>query len=587
MKKRSGDNCIVLCRVSDPADPNKGDSYEDQEATGRRIAQHERWTVLRVFREPLSGRKDVRPVIEEIVSFVTSSPTPVHHLIVRSIDRLTRAGAVEYAKLKERMEALGINVVDSYGLIQPKQNTLEHLGVEYDWSVYSPSETTELVTAHSAHQEVRNNLTRMIGAEIKLVREGYKVRQPADGYQNKRIVVDGKERVIEVPDPDRAKYFEEMFRLRSQGTLSDKEIVERINAMGFRTKGFKRWNKTKDRIIGRSLPRPLTVKHFQEIIKRPIYCGVRVEKWTGGEPVRTQYPGLISIATFNQANHGTLFIERHGDGNLSLHRGGSRCPRRRKSSSLYPYKNVVMCPKCESKPCYASASKGKKRHYPAYHCHRGHYFRVPAAEFDRTVDGYLETLTLKPEYRERFTSQLRAAWDDRQTEVSTLRRRVEKNGRRLREQQDAVVESLIGASPLVREKLESRVEELEAEIQKAQVSEEDVSSSDFDGFVDWALQVLEHPVEMLKNPRNLALQQASFEILFEDPPTYDQMAFGTPNLRLPFKLDWLFDEPESECVHTPRLAWNSIAPSIACWKEYARKGTFHYFGHRGDRRHAA
>ena len=35
-------------------------------------------------------------------------------------------------------------------------------------------------------------------------------------------------------------------------------------------------------------------------------------------------------------------------------------------------------------------------------------------------------------------------------------------------------------------------------------------------------------------------REASFEILFEDPPTYDQIAFGTPKLRLPFRLDWLF-----------------------------------------------
>ena len=158
-----GDNCIILCRVSNVGDLNKGDSFEDQEQTGRRVADHNRWNVLRVFREPLSGRKHNRPVIDEIVRFVKTSPEPAQHLIVRCIDRFTRAGAIEYGLLKQRMEELGVNVVDSHGLIQPKQNTLDHLGFAYDWSVYSPSETAELVTAHSAKQEVRNMLTRMIG----------------------------------------------------------------------------------------------------------------------------------------------------------------------------------------------------------------------------------------------------------------------------------------------------------------------------------------------------------------------------------------------------------------------------------------
>ena len=362
-----------------------------------------------------------------------------------------------------------------------------------------------------------------------------------------------------------------MFRLRAEGHLSDTEIVAKVNALGYRTKRFKRWNKTKDTVIGYSRPGPLTVKRFQEIIQRPIYCGVRVEKWTEGKPVRTQYPGLVSIATFNKANRGKVEIEERADGTLSIHYGSRRCPVRLKNNPLYPYKNVVMCPKCRTKPVLGSASKGKRKHYPAYHCDRGHYYRVPKVHFEDAVDGYLDTLRLKPKYRKHYENAMRRVWSRRQEEVAKVRAQVEENVSELRTQQEAAVESLIGASPLVRQKLEARILELEDQIQAAlQHHGEDVSKDDFEGFIAWTLKLLEHPVQMLKDPSNIERQRGQFDIIFAEPPTFEQMANGTPKLGCPFRLGWLFDEPESVSVPQQEFTWNSVRPMIAKWKQFVK-----------------
>jgi hypothetical protein len=54
------------------------------------------------------------------------------------------------------------------------------MGFEYEWSRTSPSEIAETVIANTAKAEVTNILTRMIGREIELTNQGFKIRQSAD-----------------------------------------------------------------------------------------------------------------------------------------------------------------------------------------------------------------------------------------------------------------------------------------------------------------------------------------------------------------------------------------------------------------------
>ena len=542
---------------------------ESQEAIARGLASRNEWNVLEVFDEPYSGRKDRRPLIDEIVVFIKRSPKPVHHCIIKGIDRFTRAGYVEYQKLKDRIESLGVNVVDSYGLIQPKQNTLEHLGVSYDWSEYSPSEAAEMLEAHRGRQEVRDILTRMIGAQIQLVRDGYKVARPADGYLNQRIEVGGKKRYIEVPDPDRADYFREMFRLRARGGLTDPQIVKRINKMGYHSKSTKRWNRAKSKVIGHTRPKPLTVKRFQSIIRKPIYCGVIVWKWTDGKPVRAQYEGLVSIETFNRANRGDLAIVERPDGTLSLERGGNSTRKRLKNNPTYPYKNVVFCPACGDKPLLGSASRGKMgKTYPAYHCNRGHYLRYPKAPFDEVVDRCLVELRLKKGFREALRESLHEAFDERRDEVQTQIRLADEQRRRLKIEQESALEALIAATqPSVREKLEARIEDLERQIEELTEEDSDeVNGSQIDRFVDQVCELMEHPLRHLKDPYNVERQQELWNLVFDQPPTYDQIANGTPSLSLVFKLNRDFEDLWSLKVRVRGFRWNFWRRELLRWR---------------------
>src|SRR3989344_2689859 len=156
MPKEDSQNCIIDCRVSDEIQL-KGGSLEDQEVVGRRFAERNGWNILKVFRKPHSATTTERDDLTEILHFIKTSKKPVHHYIFKCIDRFTRAGYPEYEKLKSEIEKLGVQVWDTYGIIQQKKNTLEHLGgFEYTWSVYSPSEAAEMLAAYGGKQEGRD-----------------------------------------------------------------------------------------------------------------------------------------------------------------------------------------------------------------------------------------------------------------------------------------------------------------------------------------------------------------------------------------------------------------------------------------------
>ncbi len=142
-------NCIIDCRVSDKQQL-EGGSLEDQEKICRMYAERNGWEVLKVFRKSHSATTTVRDDISDIKDWVRSSKKPVDFYIVKSLDRLTRAGYVEQTRLKNELAALGVSVVDTVGTVQEEQNTLAHLNMRYKWSMFSNGEIGEMIGAYQA-----------------------------------------------------------------------------------------------------------------------------------------------------------------------------------------------------------------------------------------------------------------------------------------------------------------------------------------------------------------------------------------------------------------------------------------------------
>jgi len=567
-------NCVVQCRVSSLKQSQDGESLENQEAYLRNFIAKRGWKIVpdgRVWSTAISGRKTDREDFEDIKRFIKANPGMVDCYVFKAIDRFTRAGCGEYEKMKAELAEYGVEMVDMYGIIQASKNTLEEYGFEYGWSKYSPSEITENVMATNAKQEVTTILTRMIGQEIKLTNEGYKMRRPLDGFINQKVYVDGKKKPIQVPDPARAKYYTAMFEMRARG-LTDQVIVDNVNVLGFKTQSMHRWDKTHKKIIGQRGGVPLTIKQLQRVIQNPAYAGLVCEKWTNYLPIRSKSPGIVTIERFNQANRGKLMIGQNADGTVELLRGGFSSAGRKKrlkDNPLFPYK-CILCPHCE-REFLGSSPKGKSgKAFSTYHCARKHkYLGISKKDFEDNVKNFVQGLKFRPEALNALELVMMKKYRDREKEIVRASGAIHQNIADLRAEQACRLETIVATkSALVREKLEQDYEELEEKIKHARKTrlKIEITETDIKSFRREAQAIMEHPSEILLEPMNISQRRELFSLVFERMPTYTEILNGTPKLTWVFNLSSEFTPTQNQLVSPLPLGWNTIENTILEWK---------------------
>ena len=163
------------------------------------------------FVESASGGLDVQPILKAI-EYCKTQDGVIKFLVVKSLDRLTRGGSTTYSLLKMQLARYGVEIIDTYGVVgHQKINTLEHLDVEYKWSIYNPTAKTELLEAERSKDEVRDILTRMIGAEIRYTRLGYPMGQPRFGYRYEKFDTEHGKRSIPISHPIESQWIIKMF----------------------------------------------------------------------------------------------------------------------------------------------------------------------------------------------------------------------------------------------------------------------------------------------------------------------------------------------------------------------------------------
>ena len=561
---------MIDARVSDPKQL-QGNGLDDQKIICDNFVRAKGWNTVKSFLKSHSGRKIERGDFEETIEYIkvqNRKGIQIHYYVVKSIDRFTRNGAVTYDEMKGRLGDLGVQLIDAYGIIQPQQNTLQHLGLEYEWSKYSPSEGSELMEATRGKSEVRDILTRMVSAEVTLTRRGLSMRAPNDGYINVKKIIDGKAQSVVQQDPERSRYYKEIYELRGMGTYSDKEIVDKINALGFRSRPQKRWKtEGKDkRIIGHSQPKKLTVKQLQKLILRTMYAGIKYETWNGSTPIWAVFSDssepIVSIKVFNDANKGKVFIRVKENNELEVLYNYNQKERgiqtRRKYHPDYSYDKMILCSVC-NKP-YKNSGKGNTgksgNGFQAYHCDRmvngvKHYQRIPQKEYESSVTKLLNSLRFTKDFEKKLEVQLLKKYREKEQEVLSTSIKVGTNVTELKVEQEALLRNfhLINSS-LVREKTEQQIEELQKEIDSATEERDkvEIKERDIKSFVRYAKDLVEHPAKMLADNRNPVKQHALFELVFDTLPTYAEIVNGTPKLSLLFKVSEEFKTGDSMLV---------------------------------------
>ncbi len=528
-------NAVVAIRVSSDKQFQEGDSPQAQKEQLTRYAGTLDATINKVFIFAESGGKIKQPM-QEAIDYCRDPKNDIQLFIIKSIDRFTRGGADFYGPLKKQLEEINVQLVDLYGVISTQRvNTLEHLDIKYDWSVYSPSQKTEYLEAERAKDELRDILSRMVGASIRYTRLGYWMRQNPYGFASEKIETKNGKRVILKPHPKESPFVIRLFELRAAGIMHDNEIVETINGMGYASRlHYIRSKHDRTTIVGKRGGNPLDKDAMELILRNPIYAGVNNEKWTNGQPVRFVFPGLVDIATFNKANKGKVVIAENGsDITITTEEAPPYQVNKGRRDPEFPYRKFVGCSTC-GKPLYGSASKGSNgTYYPAYHCDKGHYFRVPKDELEETILSFIQRLTVTPESAQIISKRVVAEWDRRQAVVNED---VALIGNQIKELE---IDNELTLSKLKYYESPTTIKFMEGDIMKTdkRIKELRVQQSKRIGsnrinigvVLGRVMYYLEHLDQILKKQIDPIKKAQFFGAVFNEIPRYSELKSGTEN----------------------------------------------------------
>ncbi len=527
-------NAVAAIRVSTTKQGTDGDSPEAQREQIERFAESRGIKIKQYFVFLESASKEQQP-IQQAIDFCKNPDNGINLFIIKSIDRFTRGGSDTYNPLKLQLEQAGVSLVDIYGVIgDQKVNTLDHLGFEYKWSVYSPTKKSEILEAERSKDELRDILSRVIGAEIRYTKLGYWMRQPPYGFKNEKVDTQHGKRTILVPHPEEAPFVELAYRLRAEGYLTDQQIVDKINQRGYKTRvRYVRDRHDRTKIIKQSGGQPLTVKAFQKLILNPLYAGIICEKWTENKAIKGAFSGLVSISVYNKANKSKKVIEvdEQGDFIITKAKPPKNVLIRGKKTINFPYRRFVLCPECE-KPLLGSASRGRNgKYYPAYHCsNHGHYFRVSKDELEGQVVEFVKQFIVPKERIEDVMSLVRKLYEKHQAEAIEELNSVDDRIASLRAESEMIINKLKVLSNLTAlQYLEKDLERIEKQIVALEARKEGHSDKK-DEKMEKALNriqfFLENLDELLIQQRSQVKKSLFFRALFSKKPTYEDLKTG-------------------------------------------------------------
>ncbi|NCU29734.1 hypothetical protein EOM60_03935 [Candidatus Saccharibacteria bacterium] len=537
----AGKNAVAAIRVSTTKQGTDGDSPEAQKEQIERFAETKGITIKKYFVFMESASKEQQPM-QEAVDYCKDPKNAVDLFVIKSIDRFTRGGSLSYDMLKNQLEASKVQLVDIYGVISSQQvNTLDHLGFEYKWSVYSPSKKSEILEAERSKDELRDIMSRMIGAEIRYARNGYWMRQPPFGYFSEKVDTNQGKRTVLRPHKKEAVFIRKMFELRAEGLLTDTEIVNHLNDLGYQTRVSYIHNKDDlSKVISKKGGRPLTVKSMQKMLQSTIYAGINVEKWTDYEPVKCAFDGIVSIDLFNRANRNKKYIGyNEEDGEYEIHRKAPKPHLLNKvmNNPNFPYKKVVLCPECKN-TLLGSASRGKGgKYYPAYHCsNRGHYFRVPKDDMDEKISQFIARIKVNDTQIDILLDTVRAEFERRQAMSGADKVALESHIKALKsEAETALSKIMLLSNPTAIAYLEKEIENIHAKITKLEKEKQAMQvkkSIDIDRILARVRYFLEHLDLLLLKQQDPLKKAKLFGLLFNHLPTYDDLDYGTPKTPL-------------------------------------------------------
>ena len=561
-------NIVIFARASSDKQVLEGDTLDAQvEQCYLLLDKQEipRTRVLKEFKFVESGAKarDTRLFFNNMLEFCENPKNRVGLLLFTYVDRLTRKGKADLDMIEQELNEYSIFVQDIKLTFRPKQSTLEYVGFgvdSYDWAVIDPSADAKYAEARNAEMERNKILTRLIGSEMQYAQKGYWVRRSPLGFKNVKVETQQGKRTLLEPHPPESDWIIKIFELKASGTYTDAQIIEKVNSLGFRTREFNQREKGTRRMIGKKGNLPLYQNLLDKIVKRTVYAGIIMEKFTHYEPVKAKFGGLVTIDTFNKANNGKVVIVEVDD---SLDVLFNQKPKKRKKyNPMFPYRGYVLCDVCGN-PMTASASGGKGGvPRPAYHCSKGHKrFGVKKSEFEKTVEDFANSIEFTEEKKQEINDSVIEVWKEKEADANTEALNKETRIAEIRTEKKQLRETINGlddnASSL-KEDMISDYEKLDKELKELipQRNYQEREEIEIQKFIEYVQFVMEHPYRILADTVNPIDKGLAFSAFFNTPPKYSDLLNGTPDLKPIYALVMKCEVENTTLVSSLSHGWN-------------------------------
>jgi site-specific DNA recombinase len=411
-----------------------GTGLDTQERDCRGYAQHEGWTVLRIFREEGESAKTAkRTELQEMLrTCKTANPTPAY-VLVHALDRFARNG-IDHDALREDLLKFGIKL----------RCVLTPLG-ETPYDRYIERVLSGLPQLDN---ELRGERS-LAGMKMRVEQGRWTFKAPI-GYINGRDTQGNK---TLLHDSKRAPLVKEAFEMYATGLYAKEQVRARINGKGLRTKDNK----------------PIGHEGFDKMLRNPRYAGLlNVQKWDMS--VKGNFDPIVSQETFQRVQD-------------VLQGRRKTVTAYQRNRSDFPLRHFVLCGHCK-RPLTGSPSRGKMGvKYNYYRCQNRTCPAKPKKNvrvemmYDRFVQ-FLREQQPDSGYLRLFHKVVLDVWQSKQADAVSLKRNFERQIDGLNDRKRKLLEAMVYQQSInrteydeMRAPLDEELATAEANLMQAQASE--------------------------------------------------------------------------------------------------------------------